>query len=266
MMTPEQRYLFDVTGYLHLKNALSPDELKVGQEATQRYIDTPSDELPSGFGVDGKRHLHGFAFDKSLEALVFHPKTWQIVMELTNGKPCFTSGTLQVDVPSSNGGRLHCARDDFGWESCRYETRNGQIYCDNFVIFPYFDDVFPGDGGLLVVPGSHKAAFKRLPELFNGGDIKDPSDLPAGVINLTPRAGDILIISELLTHGILPWYPKDRIRRILVLRYKPQHLGRSGSISEEIKARLSPETIELMEYAHFTHKKEITKKEVVTLN
>jgi len=45
MMTPEQRYLFDVTGYLHLKNALSPDELKAGQEATQRYITQKPQEV-----------------------------------------------------------------------------------------------------------------------------------------------------------------------------------------------------------------------------
>ena len=266
MMTTAQRYLFDVTGYLHLKNALSPEELSAAREATQCYIDTPHDELSPGFGVDGKRHLHGFAFDKSLEALVLHPKTWPIVMELTNGKPRFSSGTLQVDLPGVDGGGLHCARDDFGWESCRYETRNGRIYCDSFVIFPYFDDVFPGDGGLLVVPGSHKAAFERPEELFNKGDIKDASNLPEGVINLTPRAGDVLIISELLTHGILPWTPPDRIRRILVLRYAPQHSRSGGGLPEAVKERLSPETIELMEPAHYTHTKEIAKRNVVTLS
>lgn len=64
-MTPQQRYLFDVAGYLHLKGVLGPEELKAGREATQRYIDTPNDAVPAGFSVDGKRHLHGFAFDKS---------------------------------------------------------------------------------------------------------------------------------------------------------------------------------------------------------
>jgi ectoine hydroxylase-related dioxygenase (phytanoyl-CoA dioxygenase family) len=265
MMTPEQRYFFDVAGYLHLQNALSDAELAAGRAATQRYIDTPPDELPPGFGVEGKRHINGFAFDKSLEALVFHPKTWPIVKEFTNGKPRFMSGTLQVDFPGAEGGRLHCARDDYGWESCRYETRDGGIYCDNFVIFPYFDDVFPGDGGLLVVPGSHKASFHRPPEAFNGGDIKDLSNLPAGVVNLTPRAGDMLIISELLTHGVLPWTPKDRIRRILVLRYQQQY-GRRGGAPEVLKERLSPETLELMEYAHHTETKELSKREVVTLS
>ena len=40
MMTSEQRYLFDMTGYLHLKNVLNPEELHNAQEAADRYIQT----------------------------------------------------------------------------------------------------------------------------------------------------------------------------------------------------------------------------------
>ena len=262
MMTSEQRYLFDVTGYLHLKNAITAEELAAGQEASLRYIETPTDQLPEGFGKDGKRHLNGFAFDRSLERLVFHSSIWPIIMELTNGKPRLISGTLQVDLPGAGGGALHCAREDYGWESCRYEVREGQIYCDNFVIFPYFDDVLPGDGGLLVVPGSHKSAFSRPRHLFQNGNPTDLDNLPQGIVNPTPKAGDILIISELLTHGILPWQPTDRIRRILVLRYAPQHCG-SSSVSEALKSRLRTETQELMASAHYTHVKEIAKQNPV---
>ena len=38
----------------------------------------------------------------------------------------------------------------FPARSTRFEVENGRIYCDNFIVFPYFDDVHPGDGGLLV--------------------------------------------------------------------------------------------------------------------
>ena len=107
-MTPEQRYMFDLTGYLHLEKVLTGDELKNAQEATQRYRDTADEDLPAGFERDGKRHVHGFAFDKCLEALTMHPATWPIIMELTNGKPRLLSGTLQVDEPGKpSGGRLH---------------------------------------------------------------------------------------------------------------------------------------------------------------
>ena len=48
----------------------------------------------------------------------------------------------------------HCAREDGGPRKGLYEVRNGRILCDHFIVFPYFDDVLPGDGGLLVLPGS----------------------------------------------------------------------------------------------------------------
>ena len=33
------------------------------------------------------------------------------------------------------------------------EERNGRMFCDNFVVFPYLDDVGDGDGGLMILPG-----------------------------------------------------------------------------------------------------------------
>ena len=268
-MTPEQRYLFDVSGYLHLKNVLTTEEVSSARDAAERYMNSSQGDLESGFTINGKSHEHGFAFDKALEALVFHPSTWSIVKELTNNKPQLALGTMLVDhseiADSQEAQRLHCAREDFGWESTRYEVRNGRIYCDDFVVFPYLADVNPGDGGLVVVPGSHKTPFPRPKHLFDGGKITDAKHLPPGIVNLTPSAGDVVIISELLTHGALPWRPKNRYRCVLVLRYRPQHRGES-SIPESVKSRLSPETLELLEHRHHTHVKEIVSKDFITLS
>lgn len=267
-MTPEQRYMFDLTGYLHVQNVLSATELKNCQEATQRYIDTPDEELPEGFGRDGIRHLNAFAFDESLAELPLHPGVWPIIMELTNGKPRLCSGTMTVDMPGREGGGLHCARDDYGWEATRYEVRDGRIYCDDFVVFPYLDDVYPGDGGLIVVPGSHKSNFERPRTLFT--DVIDghgralpggtTGELPPAVVNVTPQAGDMVIMPESVTHGILPWRPKDRIRRILQLRFRPQHRAGGIGVPDEVVKLLKPELQELLETAHYTHVKEIAKQ------
>ena len=43
MMT-EERYLFDLCGFLHLKNVLTPEELDAASEAARRYIDSASEE------------------------------------------------------------------------------------------------------------------------------------------------------------------------------------------------------------------------------
>ena len=70
---------------------------------------------------------------------------------------------------------------------------------------------------------------------------------------------------ECLTHGVLPWKPTDRQRRMLVLRYRPHH-RQAGPIPDAIKQRLAPETRELLESAHYTHKKDIAAKEIVALS
>jgi ectoine hydroxylase-related dioxygenase (phytanoyl-CoA dioxygenase family) len=82
----------------------------------------------------------------------------------------------------------------------------------------YLSDVNEGDGGLLVVESSHKAAFERpTPHLFApfGGGNPVPADQVAGVPwdmraavglkNVVPvRAGDVLVMPEALTHAVMP--------------------------------------------------------------
>jgi hypothetical protein len=266
MMTPEQRYLFDIQGYLHLKGALSAEEVCSARAAAERYIATPPQELPPGFAIEGRLHKHGFAFDPALQALALHPSFWPIVCELTNDKPRLVSGTLQASRYDlkDEATRLHCAREDWGWESSRFESRDGRIFTDHIVVFPYLTDVRPGDGGVVVLPGSHKAHFARPEHLFNGGHL-DSGILPQGLVNLTPDAGDIVIISESLTHGALPWTPRDRQRLILVLRYRLQTVG-AADLPVEIVERLLPEVRELVAAAGHGDRKVIAGVDHVELS
>ena len=69
-MTPEQRYFFDLKGYIHLQGVLQGEALRAAQDAAQRYIDTPPEKVPEGFEINLQRehfnwYLHAFAFDKA---------------------------------------------------------------------------------------------------------------------------------------------------------------------------------------------------------
>ena len=266
-MTEEQRYLLDLWGFLHIRGAFSGKCLAKATAAAKRYVESKPEDLPPGFEIEGKRHIHGFAFDKALERLATHPSIWPIIREATKGRPRLTSGTLQINNPDELKDvlRLHCAKDDYGWDAMRWDVRDGRIFCNHIVAFPYLTDVNPGDGGLLVVPGSHKSNFERPPGLFNEGIVEDLDHLPDGVVNVTPKAGDVVIMSEGVTHGALPWTPKDRMRMYLVLRYHPQYMAGSD-FPDEIKDRLSPETLELVSRAPHKTVKDIAKRDVVTLS
>ena len=68
-MTPKQKYLFDLRGYLHLENVLTPQELGDAQAAIERLVQASPDELPPGISRGGEGFSNGFSADKSLEAL-----------------------------------------------------------------------------------------------------------------------------------------------------------------------------------------------------
>ncbi|MEC7869164.1 MAG: hypothetical protein VYE00_16100 [Candidatus Poribacteria bacterium] len=126
-------------------------------------------------------------------------------------------------------------------------------------------DVEPGDGGLIVIPGSYKGEFARPDDLLSSDEegldaVQDPV-----FTNLIPKSGDFLVISELLTQSVLRWRHKDKDRRFLVLRYVPQYEGKM-SLPEAILELLVPETQELVSSVGYGHQKEITQQDVVTLS
>ena len=68
-MTPKQKYLFDLTGYLHLKNVLTAEELSRTQTAIDHLLSIPTNQLPSGIQRSSEGFSNAFSFDESLQAL-----------------------------------------------------------------------------------------------------------------------------------------------------------------------------------------------------
>ena len=113
-----------------------------------------------------------------------------------------------------------------------------------------------------MVPGSHKAAFARPPSLFNGGVTAELEDLPVGVVNVTPRA-ETVVMTEMLAHGTLQWKP-IACAALWCCATGPNSRAKPRP-PEVLYDRLSPQTIELMAPAHYTHVKEVVKEDVVRL-
>lgn len=228
-MTPEQRWAWDVTGFLHLRGALSTDELHLAQGAADSYITEHATSggleqteggrvWPRGFGVqrtgpDLTVYAHGFAWNPSLEVLTRHPSTWAIIMELTDGRPRFVFGSLMQQTAEHTGLPLHAGSTPGNREDFRriwVEEDGQQVRCTDFVCFVYLSDVHDGDGGLIVCPGSHHASTP-MPA---GIDLVEHY----GLCRLSPLAGDVIVMPEHLLHGNTPWLPTDRDRRVLALR------------------------------------------------
>jgi hypothetical protein len=147
-MDDEQRYLLDLQGFLHIPLALNAPELERCRAAADRVValHASQGELPEGCvleGVgDGSVGCHYdkvFSIEPALEALAFHPKVFPTVCELTDEQPKLRDGVLIYDdhrLNTPRGGTLHAAGEG-DRRSARFETADGRIYCDNFVVFFY---------------------------------------------------------------------------------------------------------------------------------
>lgn len=86
-------------------------------------------------------------------------------------------------------------------------------------------DVNEGDGGLCVIPGSHKANFPCPEEILV---YQQNQEL---VYNVPCKAGDLVIFNEATIHGTLPWTAAHQ-RRSLLYRYSPKYLHFAGGVYE----------------------------------
>ena len=87
--------------------------------------------------------------------------------------------------------------------------------------------------------------------------IRASWDIPSSVLNVTPKAGDEVMISEMVTRDALSWKPNARDRRFLTCRYRPRDNFAQEPFRDAIVGRLQPKTQELISQASTKHIKSI---------
>jgi glycosyltransferase involved in cell wall biosynthesis len=104
----------------------------------------------------------------------------------------------------------------------QYHWHNGAAKSGLLVFSYVLTDIHPGDGGLNVIPGSHK---QNLPAdagsitRYMDGTCHDPLFQQPAM-----KAGDVFLFTEALVHGTAPWMPTDRRRRMLYYKYTPGYM------------------------------------------
>ena len=95
-----------------------------------------------------------------------------------------------------------------------YHVSQGRIYNNHLRVMYAMNDIEPGDGGLQVVPGSHKAEFPwpgegRLAEVNPG--LRDL------FVELPVKAGSAVVFTHDILHASIS--ENDGVRRVLHLAY-----------------------------------------------
>ncbi len=238
-MTEEERYLFDLQGFLVVEDALTPAQVQELNAILDQKIahDVPADV-----------HSHRFpqellTWGKAYRDLVDNPTILPYLVELL-GDP-FRLDHDYLDIIRAGKGPIGTSLHGGAWPlhpTHFFRCVNGTIRNGLFVVAYNLYDVHPGDGGFAAVPGSHKSHF-RFPAQWK--ELDGSQNFPF-VAQVTGKAGTAILFTEAMTHGTLPW--RGHERRTIFYKYSPPALSWSRTyydvadypdLSERQKAILS---------------------------
>lgn len=232
MMTDREKFLFDLQGFLVVRDFLSAEEVAALNAAVDANRDKKGEDGNSvaGGNLDGDFKRGMFSGMLNWEKphclpfrnLLAHPKAIPYLNTMMGrGWKMDHSPFILTSTVGAEGLRLH-GSTAYRFDGSQYYTyNNGRMRC-GMVVFQYqLTDVNEGDGGLCVVPGSHKANYP-CPD-----GIKVWTEDQDVVYHPTCKAGDLVIFNEATIHGTLPWQGKGE-RRSLLYRYSPKYLHFAG--------------------------------------
>ena len=230
-MNEEQKYLFDLTGYLLLRDVLSAEELQALNAGIDQHIETlePLAESTAGdsktlAGTSRRNDMGNMLawqrpWCEPFRKLLVHPTVKPVLEGIlgTGYRLDHGPGLIAMDA-GGEGCTLHGGGADRMDLSEVYFYKNDRIYTGLTVIEYLLADEGPGDGGVCVVPGSHKANLPLPKSMHLWEDHREQ------VIELNGKAGDAVIFTETLTHGTLPWTAQHQ-RRALLYKFSPGTLA-----------------------------------------
>ena len=209
-MTPEEKFTFDLEGYIVIKNVLTPEEVA--------ELNAIADRVFTSKGEGGYRHAgKPSSWAPPYQALIDHPRVLPYLHELLGPKFRIDHDYCIFMTKGAKRGGLHggeTEREADHW----YKYRDGTMRNGLSVLTYFLADAKAGDGGFACIPGSHKSNF-----VFNVPDDVRRFERPAHyVVQPEVEAGDALIFTEAVIHGTMPW-TADHERRSLLYKYSPGH-------------------------------------------
>ena len=239
-MDPKERYYWDLTGYLVIRNVLSEAEIREVNRALDHVIQ--SGNVPTGGRSAGdSRSLQGtgarWAMNTNLLELpephgqlicnlMVHPEVVYRLNHLAGRGWRLDHGPqFNNAVKGTVGLQMH-GRGEPHTEATGYLSQNRALYCGGITATWNLTDCPEGGGGFACSPGSHKSRYP-MPD-----GVRTCDDDGGSVIQPAFRAGDVLLFMDgAQTHGTHPWQ-NDHDRRSLLFKYASRTSTRSGPSRE----------------------------------
>jgi ectoine hydroxylase-related dioxygenase (phytanoyl-CoA dioxygenase family) len=200
VMTPEERFLFDLQGYVVVEDALDDEGLARALAAHVELTgEAPEDTASVAMPIE---------HSDTLLSLADHEPVFARVRELVGGHPKLIDNDVVATPKTERTLGWHRGVEPWG-----YAFQQDRFACLMAKVIYYLTDVGPDDAPTRLVPGSHKQQVPfPLPE--------DPQAPLPGQLALEARAGSALLFSEALLHAGSP-NRSGRIRRLAIYNYGP---------------------------------------------
>jgi hypothetical protein len=253
MITNLDIYRFDLWGYLLIPGALSPGEVV----ELNACLDTIPELSPGEWygyihahrygALDGLNLQQIYEAGEPFERLIDHPSWYDRVRAFVGGEGTFdcAHGPLFIDENFANfrgpgeAIGLHSGGHT-GVKRCQFRYHAGRFMCGQINCLMALTDIGPGDGGTMVIPGSHKSNFEHPLARSEGARVS--VDAIEEAIEIPMKAGDVLLFVDAIAHGSARRV-NPGIRRIVVYRYGPSwgNFRHGYQPSPELLERLTPE-------------------------
>lgn len=245
-------FMFDLNGYLVLKNALEPELLSDLNRAFDNLPPLEQGEWSGNMQRRDYNKVTGYELHNVVEGgepferLIDHPSWLSHVAHYCGEEKSYVEGLFIDEAIASirrSGG--HHPVHSGGYRGAlrgKYMYEHGVFRCGQVNIICALTDVQEGDGATMVIPGSHKSNLLH-PQIadFNYGR-GDVMDTITGAVPLYLNAGDALLFCDGLMHGGSGRTNTSGERRVTIYRYGPSWAStRFGyTYSDELLARLTP--------------------------
>lgn len=254
--SPLDDFLFDLRGYLILKNAVEPELLDQLNQAFDNFPDLAPGEWWGNAQRRDYTEETGFELHNCVEAgepferLIDHPSWINHVLHYAGEEDCYVQGVFIDECiasirtsgghhPVHSGGYRGAMRGAYGY-------KNGVFRCGQVNIILALTDIGEGDGATMVIPGSHKSNFPHpLSGDYGRGERMDTLD---GAVPVYLDKGDALLFVDGMMHGGSS-RTNEGERRILIYRYGPSWARTrfNYEYSRELLDRLPPERRKILE-------------------
>jgi len=249
-VSAQDRFLFDLQGFLLLRGALAEeDRVELLDELDRLEPLTHDDSAwmkpradgrksqPTKQSTPGQVRLNGLlrlspAFDRIIDYPTVYPYLCDFLRD-----PQLANSWAISKTRGNEHGQWHR-----GLEPNQYSVRGGQVFNRMLNTVFFLTDNGPDDGCMAVIPGGHKSNFDLDWGKYRG------LDLP-GAIPVTGKAGDVLIFSESLLHNGLAntsgrrrsnLYFNYIARDYNVMTYSPEH-NYHFAMPPHIRERFTPQ-------------------------